>query len=429
MNQRLVITGIGPVTCLGLGKSATWAALQKKESPFSVISEFIGGELWDSYPLAIVNELDIGSIGISGQRIKALTQTENNRDLLLFAAAAKLAVNDSGLSFAPENNRIGLVMSHENPGFDEYTRQIWRAMEGHPIPVEKSLSDHIRALYKQVERFGYQTHSFVLLQQLTALLNTHGPVLSVNNACSSGLFALETAAQWIRSGHADAMIIVCGDSPRLITRFLWLKAAQNCALDGIMRPFDRNRNGFVLGEGAAAVVLETLASANRRGVSCYTEYLGGAFRSDAWKLMVPAVKPNLYQEAIEEALRTTCKEPADVDLLIPHGAATAIQDRYEAIAINRVFTSEPRSTAVTALKPYVGHTLAGSSLIEFVLAVIGLSKGVVLPTLNWNTPDENVGFEPVRNLTQMAVETWMKTATGFGGFNAACVFSQAGLDS
>src|SRR5262245_48559738 len=127
MNQRerLVITGVGPATCLGVGKDATWAALQRKESNFSVISEFIGGELWDYYPLAVVTEADVGSVGICVKRLSAMTRLENNRDLLLFAAAAKLAVEDSKLLYAQENNRVGLVMSHENPGFDEYTRQIW----------------------------------------------------------------------------------------------------------------------------------------------------------------------------------------------------------------------------------------------------------------------------------------------------------------
>jgi 3-oxoacyl-(acyl-carrier-protein) synthase len=429
MNQRLVITGVGPVSCLGIGKEATWAALQRQESRFSVISEFIGGELWGSYPLATVADLDASTAGICAKRVSAMTQLQNNRDLLLFAIAAKLALEDGNLSYAQENNRIGMVMAHENPGFDEYTRQIWRAMEAHPAPQTDSLSAHIKALYAQVEGSGYQTHSFVLLQQLTALLNTHGPVLSLNNACSSGLFALETAAQWLRSGHADAMIVVCGDSPRLITRYLWLKAARSCASDGIMRPFDKNRNGFVLGEGAGAVILETVESANKRGAPVYTEYLGGAFRSDAWKLTVPAVKPNLYQEAIEQALQKTDTEVSAIDLLVPHGAATAIQDRYEAMAITRVFGANLQRMFVTALKPFVGHTLAGSSLVELVLSLIGLSHGVILPTLNWTTPDEKLGLDLVRRQTQFEVGNWIKTATGFGGFNAACVFSQPGRQS
>jgi 3-oxoacyl-(acyl-carrier-protein) synthase len=225
------------------------------------------------------------------------------------------------------------------------------------------------------------------------------------------------------------MIIVCGDSPRLITRYLWLKAARSCASDGIMRPFDKNRSGFVLGEGAAAVVLETLESARKRGAPVYTEYLGGAFRSDAWKLTVPSVKPNLYQEAIEEALHTTGTDASAIDLLVPHGAATAIQDRYEAIAITRVFAANLKRMFITALKPFVGHTLAGSSLVELVLSLIGLSHGVVLPTLNWTTPDEKLGLELVQNQTAFEVGTWIKTATGFGGFNAACVFSQPGRES
>lgn len=422
----MVITGVGPVTCLGVGKRATWDALQDEHKGFAMVSDSIGGEIWESYPMAQVTDLNLGSVGICEQRVNAMTQQENNRDLLLFAAAARIAVADSALEYPVENNRVGLVVSHENPGFDEYTRQIWRAMENEPAQQEDGLAAHIKALYGQVQRAGYNTHSFVLLQQLTALLNTHGPVLSVNNACSSGLFALETAAQWLKAGHADAMIVVCGDSPRLLTRYLWLKAAKNCATDGVIRPFDKNRNGFVLGEGAGALVIETEESARKRGADIYAEYVGGAFRSDAWKLTVPAVAPHFYQEAIEQVLQNTGTPAGEIDLVVPHGAATAIQDRYEATALTRVFGKVPSRTQITALKPYVGHTLAGSSLVELILVLIGLSHDTILPTLNWTTPDEKLGLELVQKRTPRKVGTWMKTATGFGGFNAACVFSQEG---
>ena len=423
MRNAIVITGIGPVTALGAGKDAVWQGLQTGPPPASQVKHSIGGEEWESYPLlaAPVEEPATTVFAEAGRAAAAMGG--NSRDLHLFLAAAKLALQDSNLVFTPGDNRVGLMVSHENPGFDEYTRQIWQALETQPKNGHRPLQ-HIQGLYAQVESAGYATHSFVLLQQLTRLLQTHGPAMSVNNACSSGLYALEAAAQWVRAGHADAMVIVCGDSPRLLTRYLWLKAARTCAADGVMRPFDANRSGFILGEGAGAIVIETLESAQRRNASIYTEYVAGFFYSDAWKLSLPCVSPNFYHQALREALDRSGKKPGAIDLLVPHGAATAMQDRYEAEAITRVFGKNAEKPLITALKPYVGHTLAGSSLLELILTLIGLSHDTVLPTLNWTVRDEKLGVQPVTRHTSCRVENWVKTATGFGGFNAACVFAQ-----
>lgn len=428
MSSGIVITGLGPATTLGLGKETVWAGLQDAPPSLSNVQQMVGAEEWESYPLAAVRDVDLEMGGISKQELAAMTLPAYNRDLHLFASAARISVQDSGLKFERKRNRVGIVISHENPGFDTYTSQIWTALENQP-EARTNVLEKIKAVYSQVERAGYNTHSFVMLQQLTALLQTHGPALSVNNACSSGMYALETAAQWLRAGHADAMVVVCGDSPRLIARYLWLKTAKTCAADSITRPFDKYRNGFVLGEGAGAVVMETEDSARKRGACIYAKYLAGSFRSDAWKLSLPAVSPHLYQEALQEAIQNSGKKLSSIDLVVPHGAATAIQDRYEADGITRVFGKNTERPFVTALKPYVGHTLAGCSLIELILTLIGIVHDTVLPTLNWTTEDDNLGLIPVQKHTPFKVKTWIKTATGFGGFNAACVFEQPGVQT
>lgn len=427
MNPRIVITGIGPITNIGVGKHSVWSGLQSGPAPASRMRQLIGGELWEEFPLATVKDDDLGFDDINNKRIRALTGQESNRDLLLLSLSAKLALQDSGLTYSDEQNVVGMVMSHENPGFDEYTRQIWTALERRPEPEEvDGPLGYITSLYGEVESAGYGTHSFVTLQQILALLRIHGPALCINNACSSGLFALETAAQWVRSGHAHAMVVACGDSPRLLPRYLWLKKARSCAADDVMRPFDRHRCGFVLGEGAGAIVIETFDSARSRGAHIYAEYMGGSFHSDAWKLSLPAPSPNRYQLAIEQALERARVPRSDVDLVVPHGAATIISDKYEAEGITRVFGKNPQRPLITALKPYVGHTLAGSSLVELILTIVATSHGAVPPTLNWTTADAQLGLEPLTEWRECPVNAWVKTATGFGGFNAACVFAQPG---
>jgi len=423
MTTDIVITGIGLITALGAGKDAVWRNLQQPVPSLSTIKQVIGGEEWESYPLANAPDIDLAALGISNNQMEAIALTSCTRDLTLFTAAAKMAIHDSSLAYASKDNRVGIVISHENPGFDAYTSEIWRALENQ-ADNQHSVLNQIKEVYQEVECAGYNTHAFVLLQQLTVLLQCHGPALFVNNACSSGLYALECAAQWIRAGNADAIVVVCGDAPRMIARYLWLKAAKVCAADGVIRPFDKNRSGFVLGEGVGAVVVETSESARKRGAQIYTRYVAGAFRSDAWKLSLPAVSPHLYCEALREAIQRSSRSLFEIDLLVPHGAATPIQDRYEADGITRVFGRKPLRPLVTALKPYVGHTLAGCSLIELILTLIGLSHQLVLPTLNWTDEDDNLGIVPVRKPISCRIGTWIKTATGFGGFNAACVFEQ-----
>jgi 3-oxoacyl-[acyl-carrier-protein] synthase II len=428
MNSRIVITGIGPITNLGVGKESVWAGLQKGPGPFSRIRQTIGGQLWEEFPLATVNDDCLEFRAINNTRIRALTGQESNRDLFLLSLSAKLALEDSGLTYSDDRNMVGMVMSHENPGFDEYTKQIWTALERPPEDAIAPL-EYITSLYREVESAGYGTHSFVTLQQILALLHIHGPALCINNACSSGLFALETAVQWLNAEQADAMVVACGDSPRLLPRYLWLKKARSCTVDAVMRPFDRDRSGFVLGEGAGALVIETLDHARYRGAHIYAEYLGGSFHSDAWKLSLPAPSPNRYQLALEQALKRARVQPGDVDLVVPHGAATTISDKYEAEGITRVFGKNPRRPIVTALKPYVGHTLAGCSLIELILVMIATSHGTIPPTLNWTTADSQLCLEPLAEWRECSVNTWVKTATGFGGFNAACIFAQPGAQA
>ena len=426
MSFRPVITGVGPVTSTGVGREAAWEGLCQQRCNLAVVSQSIGDDHWEDYPMAEVPSFDPERLGVSEKEISALTGEVNNRDLLLLAAAATLAIRDAGVSERHDPSRVGIVLAHENPGFDEYTRQIWSALASDPPSPDEALVEHMKRLYARVKGAGYKTHSFVLLQQLTRILNLHGPSLAVNNACASGLYALEAATHWIKAGQADAMIVVAGDSPRLLTRYLWLKAVQACSPDGLIRPFDLHRNGFVLGEGAGAVVIEDLHRPPSHGARIYSEYCGGAFRCDAWKLNIPCPTPNFYAEAIKAVLNQTCTDPADIDLVVPHGAGSPLHDRYEALALTEVFGWQAASPLITALKPYVGHTLAGSSIVELILVLISLSHKTVPATLNWKTPDPRLGIRPIASPQVVDVKNWMKTSTGFGGFHAACIFSQPG---
>jgi 3-oxoacyl-(acyl-carrier-protein) synthase len=425
MNSHpIVITGIGPVSSAGVGKKALWHNVMTKSQNVTSICQKVGDEIWAEYPLSEVGPLDEEDSGLRDPWVRSLTGQENNRDLLLFATAVRLGLLDAGICDDDVGFSKGIVMAHENPGSDEYTRQIWKTLAESPTAGPQTPLDYVRHTYEAVQGAGYGTHSFVLLQQLTRIFGIHGPALTLNNACASGLFALETAASWIRSGHVDMMVVVCGDSPRLITRYLWLAKANACTTENVMRPFARNRSGFILGEGVGAVVIETRQHAIERRARIYCEYLGGSFVSDAWKLNLPCVTPNYYQKAIQDVLETTGLAASEIDLVIPHGAASSLQDRYEAEAIATVFGSSAVRPAITALKPYIGHTLAGSAVLELIIGVLAAENGTIPATLNLTEPDPQIKIRLVTEHCKRAIKNWLKTTTGFGGFSAACVFRQ-----
>lgn len=418
----IVITGIGPVSSAGVGKKALWDNVMAKTQNVTSICQKVGDEVWAEYPLSEVGPLFEEESGLRDTWVRSLTGQENNRDLLLFATAVRLGLLDAGICPEDDGFSKGIVMAHENPGNDEYTRQIWKTLADTPDAVPQSPLDFVRRTYEGVQATGYATHSFVLLQQLTRIFGIHGPALTLNNACASGLFALETAASWIRAGHVDMMIVVCGDSPRLITRYLWLAKANACTTENVMRPFARNRSGFILGEGVGALVIETREHATERRARIYCEYLGGSFVSDAWKLNLPCVAPNYYEKAIRDVLETTGLASSDIDLIIPHGAASSVQDRYEADAIAKVFGLLGGQPPITALKPYIGHTLAGSAVLELIIGVLAAENDTIPATLNLCEPDPQIKIRPVTEHCKRAIRTWLKTTTGFGGFSAACAF-------
>ncbi len=419
-----MISGLGPVTSIGVGKEDVWHSIEARRQNFAVHRETLDGFSLGEFTLATVDDQQLLHV-IGSEFSSPAINNRNGRNLALFFAACRLAVEDAGLS-ADSMPRIGVVVAHENPGFDEYTSQIWQSISGAFAKPPESALRFITDTYQTIQDAGYETHSFVLLQRLTRLLGAHGPAQIVNNACASGLFALETAAAWIRGGHVDAMLVVGGDSPRQVTRYLWLNAAKACTGDPIMRPFDRRRNGFLLGEGAGALLLESQEHATARGRTPYTEYLSGAFACDAWKLTVPCMRPNYYSMALQDSLDRAQCSAEEIDLIVPHGAASPLQDKYESDAIASVFGAHLDLLLATALKPYIGHTLAGSAILELILTLLSLEQGIVPATLNCEEPDPRLSLRPVTQHTKTRIRTWVKASTGFGGFHASCVFRQKG---
>lgn len=431
--KRIVITGVGPITSIGIGKSQLWDSIINKRSNVVMEDHYLDDEHWGSFHIAKVTDFRIENFGLSPVAIKSINQSQknNSRDLLYLIASSKLALDDSGLAYDRDDNNIALVLTCENPGLDDLICRIIQStldiLEGRtPDLSEITKRDFIENLYERFEKRVYNLQTFMYLHHISNILNLHGPPLFINNACASGLFALEAASQQIRCGNASAAIVAGGDNPSFMTKYLWFKRLGIYSEDGVMRPFDKNRNGIVLGDGAAALVLEELDHAVRREAFIYGEYLGGGFAQDAWKVTVPSVANNFYAKAFDLALNNSRIEREEIDLLNPHGAATGISDKHEALTISELFGHYPEKPYISAFKSYVGHNLGGSALMELVILLLSMKENCVPATLNYKEPDPELGIRLVTEHVSANIKTAAKMSSGFGGYNAVGIFRKLG---
>jgi 3-oxoacyl-[acyl-carrier-protein] synthase II len=430
-HKRIVITGVGPISAIGIGAAQLWDSIKHKRSNIILEDHYLDEEYWGSFYIAKVFDFDIGNFGLAPGTIASLNQKqkENSRDLLYLLAASKLALTDSRLSYDREDNDIGLILTCENQGLDDLICRIIDStlgvIEGRtPAAPLETKREFIQFMFEQFEKRVYNLQSFMYLHYVSNALGLHGMPLFINNACASGLFALESAAQQIRSDNSKVVVVAGGDNPSFMTKYLWFKSLGIYADDGLMKPFDKDRHGVVFGDGAAAVVLEDMEHALQRGAPIYGEYLGGGFNQDAWKVTVPSVTTNFYAKAFQQALETSGLIPDDIDLLNPHGACTSIGDKFEAMTINEIFRSSAKSPMIAAFKPYVGHNLGGSALLELVILLLAMRENYVPATLNHTEQDPELNITITPETVSADIRVVAKMSTGFGGFNAVTLFGK-----
>jgi 3-oxoacyl-[acyl-carrier-protein] synthase II len=425
--KRVVITGVGPVTPIGTGRRQLWDSILRRRSNVSRQEHYIDDELWGSFHIARVSDFRLEDFGFPSVKSFAENQDDGSRDLLYLLSSCKLALDDSRLLYDREDNEVGLALTCENPGVDDFICRIientLEIIEGRaPALPDLTKIGFIQGLYERFQKKVYNLQTFMYLHRVSRALGLHGESLFINNACASGLFALEAASQWIRGGRAKAAIVAGADDPSFMTKYLWFRKLGIYSEDGLMRPFDRNRNGLVFGEGGGAIVLEDFDHARARGAPIYAEYLGGGFTQDAWKVTVPSMTSNFYAKAFRQALEESGLDAGEIELINPHGAATAISDRYEALTIEEVFGS--RQPLITAFKPYTGHNLGGSAIVELIILLLAMSEGIVPATLNHETPDPDMKIEIVKEPVSRPVRVAAKMSCGFGGYNAVALFKK-----
>ena len=417
-DNDVVVTGVGPVTSIGVGGEALWASLADGRSGV--------GRRSLPVDVAATAELPVASMP-SGEEVPGLQRhleflagqdCGSYRDLAYALLAMELALTDAGLESDRDSDRIGVIQAFEAPGVEGTVSQLFRLME-RPLPT-----DGPPKLYDHLAPFFYTMQPFMYVHLVSKAFGLHGLSTSVHNACSSGAFALEFAARQIRAGRGEVMLVVGGEAFDTAVRLEWFRRLDLYAHDGKMRPFDPESSGFYVGEGAGAIVLESASAAAQRGAEPYAVYLGGAFAQQGWKQTIPDVRAARLRDVIKQAMAKAAVSPRDLDLVVPHGASTLLCDGYEATCLAQALGDEATEAVATVFKPYVGHMLAASGIIETICAMLALRHDCVPATLHSRPDKVQLAVPLATAAVNRPIETVLKLSTGFTGHDAASLFQQ-----
>ena len=422
--RRVVVTGLGVVAPNGVGKDAFWSACVAGRSGVGPIRAFDAS----GHPVRIAAEVPDFDVAPFVPPAHRKSLKIMGRAMRFAVAAAGLAVRDSGLDFDREDTeRVGVVMG---------TGLV--PMDLAPLaPLLKESCDAEGRL--QVSRLGRQGGTALfplwLLQYLPNMVAAHisltlgarGPNSTITTACSAGTQAVGEAFRLVARGDADIMLAGGADSrldPLLLLAYSALGALSPAVRPPaeVSRPFDRQRDGFVLGEGAGVLVLEELERARRRGAVIYAEVLGLGTSFDAYSVTKPDPEARGAARAIEWALGEARVDRHDVDYINAHGTSTRLNDLMETAAVKRVFGERARALPLSSIKSMVGHLIGAAGAVEAVALALTLRQGVLPPTINQTDPDPECDLDYVpNNARAVALRTAVSTSFGFGGQNAALV--------
>jgi len=292
-----------------------------------------------------------------------------------------------------------------------------------PSGSKYSKSEFHEKLYRDCLKSGYDIQTFMTLFHVAKFFNIHNYSLFINNACASGLYALENASQIIKCNQSPAVVVAASEYTE-IYKYLWFRDIGLYSEDGKIRPFCEDSNGLVFGDGGVGIVLEDLEHAEKRNAHIYAEYLGGGFHMEGWKVTTPQIGSDSYQKAIAKALQHSNVSKDEIEMLCPHGVGSQSIDYYEAKAITDIFGLHPESPLITSFKPYVGHNLGGSALLESAIMLLSLENDTVLPTLNTQNVNPLFNISLVKELLNTKVNMAMKICGAFAGYNSAVIFKR-----
>jgi len=421
--KRIFITGIGPLSSLGIGKNETWKNLIESRSNICLEKVLLDKEAISEFFIHKIRRFSVSELGLDAQKINEIKSWKKGNDVVdlnYFIAAIKLALDDAAIGDYYSSKEVGMVLGHENPGLNQSLFELFSDAYNLLCKQRISRGQFIKKIYNIGSRRVYDLQTFMFLYHISRIFNIHGFSLFINNACCSGLYALETASDVIRSGKCKAMIVSAVDSPDFY-KYLWFREIGMHSDGKKILPFSKNANGFILGHGGAALLLEDEVSAVKRKAKIYAEYVNGSFFLESWKVTYPAIKEHFYKDLLSNLLKKSKIKPSQIQLITPHGVGNKIIDSYEASEILEVFKKAESSVLMTAFKPYIGHTLGASALLETILLIMSMEKNLVVPVLEKNISNLIPSVSFTDEFKHVKIKLAVKTCTGFAGFDGAVI--------
>jgi len=425
MRRRVVVTGIGMINPMGHDVETVWSGLKESQSGVGFTTIFDASR----FPTKISAEIKNWDITDTGE--DAETWQHRGRHTKFAAGAAKQAIESSGIldsSLDPIRFGVYLGSGEGNQDFISFTAMITEALEPDGLNVAKFTKAALQMLNPATE---LEQEPNMPARHLAGMFNAQGPNFNCLTACAASSQAVGEATEIIRRGDADAMISGGTHSmihPFGVTGFNLLTALSTNNEDPTKasRPFDRLRDGFVLGEGAAMVILEEFEHARQRGATIYGEVLGYGSTADAYRITDIHPEGRGAIACMRMAIADAGLNPGDIGYVNAHGTSTAVNDRVETVSCRQVFGDQAEQTPVSSTKSMMGHLIAAAGVTEMIVCLMAIRDNVLPPTINYQNPDPECDLDYVPNVAREATCNYaLNNSFGFGGQNITLVLGGA----
>jgi len=407
--RRVVVTGIGAVSPLGIDAETTWNNAVAGVSGIGPLTR-VNADEFPAKVAAEINDFD------PSEYMDKKDARKMDRFTQFAVAAAMMAVKDSGLEINDQNSEhIGVWIGSGIGGMETF---------------ENQYQNFLNKGYRRVSPFFVpMLIPDMATGQVSIMLGARGVNSCTVTACATGTNSIGDAFKVIQRGDAIAMVTGGAEAP--ITNMSIAGFCANTALSTnpdpktASRPFDADRDGFVIGEGAGIIVLEELEHALARGATIYAEIVGYGSTGDAYHITAPAPAGEGGARAMKMAIKDGGLQPEDIDYINAHGTSTAYNDKFETAAIKEVFGDHAKKLAISSTKSMTGHLLGAAGGVEAILSVLAIKEGIIPPTINYQTPDPDCDLDYVPNeARKQDINTALSNSLGFGGHNATIVFKK-----
>lgn len=411
MTGRVVITGVGAVTAVGHTAEETWQAMLAGRSGIAPIT------LFDPEPYPVRIQAEVKNFEL-GDRVDAKQQRHMNRGVTFGMSAALEALDESGLEITEENaDMIGVIFSAGGGGVD-------MIVENQRVLDEKGPRRITPFLVANFIDDAVSGH-------IAIATGARGPNMAVVSACATGGGTLGEAFETVRRG--DATAVISGSSEAVLLPLFHATWCSMRALAGdnehpekALKPFDLNRDGFVAGEGGAAMIVEDYDHAKARGAKIYCEIIGYGSSNDAYDMIALHETGRGLKRAMNAAIRKAAIDPSEIDYINPHGSGTPLNDRVETMVFKEIMGDAAYNASISSVKPITGHCMGASGSVEALACVMAIRDQKVPPTINYTTPDPECDLDYVPNVAKSRrVRVSVTTSVGLGGHNSCLIFREA----